>query len=276
FIFCGFISAYENEIIDNQVIVTICFISLITLFLLATFSIGRFEYGERFNGFFNDPNQMAYWAVCVYCSLNLVNKNRAISILGLIILIFIVISTQSRSGLLGILVIVVALIIDNIRLMLASYIKLAVLVMILAVCSITVLVNITLLPKPEVTQKSETLSRVENTDAREQLEIRGYLRPIDYPEFLIFGAGKGLENRFGTTNEIHSSWISIIFYYGIPGTILFSFFIYNVFKENSIVVILIGVAPFIYGISTYGLRTPIFWFFLATLIHAKKNRLYIQ
>jgi hypothetical protein len=105
-----------------------------------------------------------------------------------------------------------------------------------------------------------------------QLEIRGYMRLVEFPQYLVFGAGQGLDGRFMEPfegryiYEIHSSIIAPLFYYGVIGFgLLFSSF-FLMARER-----LVGwqwfvfAAPFVYGLFTYGLRTPIFWIMLATL-----------
>jgi hypothetical protein len=65
------------------------------------------------------------------------------------------------------------------------------------------------------------LKRLLTTDWQSEAKLRGYFRPIDYPKYLIFGAGHGDEARFNSKHEIHSSFLSIFFYYGVFGLILF-------------------------------------------------------
>ena len=97
-----------------------------------------------------------------------------------------------------------------------------------------------------------------------QLRARGYLRLIDYPQYLIFGAGQGMDERFGDldgfTYEIHSSLFGLWFYYGLTGIILFVVAIYKLFNNKANIILLAPV--FVYGLFTYGLRSPYFWLIL--------------
>ena len=49
--------------------------------------------------------------------------------------------------------------------------------------------------------------------AVKQLEVRGYLRIIQYPQYLFFGAGQGMDERFDNINgyEVHSSFAGVLF-----------------------------------------------------------------
>lgn len=97
-----------------------------------------------------------------------------------------------------------------------------------------------------------------------QLQVRGYLRIIDFPQYLVFGAGQGMDERFGEHNgftyEIHSSLFGLLFYYGLAGLILFLMAIYKTFKNKMNIFLLSPL--FVYGLFTYGLRSPYFWLVL--------------
>jgi hypothetical protein len=107
-----------------------------------------------------------------------------------------------------------------------------------------------------------------------QLDARGYDRLYKYPHFLIYGAGQGNENRFitklmsertdGHNYEIHSSLFAVLFYYGFIGLILFLKTIYNFFLFKKNIIFLLPM--FTYGLFTYGLRTPYFWFALGFIV----------
>lgn len=116
------------------------------------------------------------------------------------------------------------------------------------------------------------LDRFSVTDFGEQADLRGYGRPQNYPEFLLFGAGQGLDTRFMSEHEIHSSWVAIFFYYGLIGLTLFIILLWNIFSKLDIAEKLVFFAPMFYGISTYGLRSPIFWFFIASAIFAANKK----
>ena len=93
-------------------------------------------------------------------------------------------------------------------------------------------------------------------------QYRGYDRITNHPGYLILGAGEGGYNRFDTFiegHEIHSSIGTIIFCYGIPGTILFIIFIMSLLKGLPWYYLIYSLPLFAYGLTHMGLRFTIFW-----------------
>lgn len=52
-------------------------------------------------------------------------------------------------------------------------------------------------------------------------EGRGYARIVQWPEYLIFGAGEGILHRWSQSFELHSMFGTLLFSYGLPGLALF-------------------------------------------------------
>lgn len=101
-----------------------------------------------------------------------------------------------------------------------------------------------------------------------QLLARGYMRVVQYPQYLLYGAGQGKDDRFGGLNgdyyEIHSSPVAVLFYYGIVGFLLFAAFLWKLFSSK---INLLFLSPLlVYGLFTYGLRSPYFWLALGFLV----------
>lgn len=108
-------------------------------------------------------------------------------------------------------------------------------------------------------------------------EYRGYDRITNHPEYLVFGAGEGAYNRFDTfiaDHEMHSSIGTIIFCYGIPGTVLFLIFVYSIFKKLPWFYLVYALPLFAYGLTHMGLRFTIFWVVLMMfpIIRAERER----
>ena len=98
---------------------------------------------------------------------------------------------------------------------------------------------------------------------------------------LLFGAVQGYDMRFkevsvgGVYHEIHSSFASPLFYYGVIGFgLLYAAFYLLARDRLRGWQWLVFAAPFVYELTTYGLRTPVFWIMLASLYTiAPSNRL---
>jgi hypothetical protein len=94
---------------------------------------------------------------------------------------------------------------------------------------------------------------------------RGYDRLVNYPEYILLGAGEGAFERFRSAIfafEIHSSFGTILFCYGIPGTLLFCLAIFFICKPHLRIALYI-IPAFIFGTSHQGLRFASFWVMLA-------------
>ena len=249
-------------------------ICLIVLFVLSFFKIGRFDFFPRYNAFFNDPNQMSFWALCVAASFFLLSSIFRINIIyvatAFVMLAFIILSSASRSALVGIIPMLLGLIILN-----KDYFK-TVSTRFLGILFAFILLSYFIYSISGMEQTQYLMDRFVTTDTDLQLSDRGYDRFSDYYQYLIFGAGQGADFRFNSTHEIHSTWAGILFYYGFIGFSLFLFFISKIFFSLSLAEKLIFLSPLFYSFSTFGARTPIFWVFIAIAIFVVYKRLQLK
>ncbi len=106
------------------------------------------------------------------------------------------------------------------------------------------------------------LNEADRADNITEWEYRGYDRISNHPYYLVIGAGEGGYNRFDTfieDHEMHSSIGTIIFCYGIPGTILFLLFIISLLRKLPWYYLIYALPLFAYGLTHMGLRFTIFW-----------------
>lgn len=230
-------------------------------------NLGRYDFEPRYNGLFNDPNQMAFW-VLSSCAIYLyISGNGFKKITVYFLALFLILLTMSRSASVGFLMLTLGLIFSqkgdlNKRIFvfigtLAFFGSLSYFLYSLGVFD------------------SIALRFIEGLDQRDsQVEGRGLFSFLDYPQYLIFGAGQGAHWLYNPTgNEIHSTWLGILFYYGIIGISLFLIFLYQIFKKLSLSNKMILLGPMLYGFTTYSARTLIFWFLLAAfLIFSNNNK----
>jgi hypothetical protein len=96
---------------------------------------------------------------------------------------------------------------------------------------------------------------------------RGYDRIVNYPEYILCGAGEGAYERFRSAlfgSEIHSSFGTLLFCYGITGTVLFSAaLLWLAQADLRSALFLIPAA--VYGSAHHGVRAAFFWLMLAVL-----------
>ncbi|RYZ55237.1 MAG: hypothetical protein EOP49_03280 [Sphingobacteriales bacterium] len=97
-------------------------------------------------------------------------------------------------------------------------------------------------------------------------DYRGYDRMENHPYYMILGAGEGAYNRFDTyidNHEMHSSLGTILFCYGIPGSIMFIIFIVSLLRGLPWTYGIYMVPLIAYGVAHMGLRFTIFYIALA-------------
>lgn len=228
-------------------------------------NLGRYDFEPRYNGLFNDPNQMAFW-VLSSCAIYLyISENGFKKITVYFLALFLILLTMSRSASIGFLMLTLGLIFSQ-KGDLNKRIFVFIGTLVLFGSLSYFLYNLGVFD-------SVVLRFMEGLDQRDsQVEGRGLFSFLDYPQYLIFGAGQGAHWLYNPTgNEIHSTWLGILFYYGIIGISLFLIFLYQIFKKLSLSNKMILLGPMLYGFTTYSARTIIFWFLLAAFLLFSNN-----
>lgn len=245
------------------------FISALSLSIFWITGWGRYDFSApipgggsvvRYNGFFNDPNQMAFWSLCGLAATALLTAARPrIKVIILVVSVSLIALSISRSALLGMIFtasgILISLLNFKNRAMFLTSKKFLI--------GISLLV-ITLL---FLAWSSSMLDRFIMINFSAEAAARGFDRLLTHPQYLLFGAGQGLDQRFESIFEVHSTWIGFLFYYGIIGFSLFSWFVFSLMRQLDWPQRLIASGPFIYGLTTFGARSTMFWIFLASALH---------
>ena len=275
-VYCYFY--YFNIIKFSKKIFIICNLSILFFYF---FNLGEYKFLPRFNAFFYGPGQMAYWSICIFSSHlllfhKIILKKEILYIyLNLFTTALIILISGTRSAFLCLpfffFIFLYFITLFKFNFFSKVFFFIFFIFFILVTLSQEIITN--------------TIDRFLSADYFSHLELRGYSRIIDYPQYLIFGSGQGLDERFYLTSdvidgeliyfsyEIHSSFAAILFYYGIIGFILFILFLYRIFKNLNFIQKTAFILPFIYGLSTYGLRTPIFWVFIGVCVFVSINNL---
>ncbi|NIO42776.1 MAG: hypothetical protein GTO41_23075, partial [Burkholderiales bacterium] len=98
----------------------------------------------------------------------------------------------------------------------------------------------------------------------EELQHRGYDRIWHYPEHLLVGAGEGAFERF-SDRELHSTYGTVLFSYGIVGSILFARIFWQMFCQYGIASLLYLIPAFAFGSTENGLRHSEFWILIVLI-----------
>ncbi|WP_180078356.1 O-antigen ligase [Acinetobacter sp. YH12208] len=229
-------------------------------------NLGRYDFDPRYNGLFNDPNQMAFWVLSTCAIYLYISGSNSKKIIVYSLALFLILLTMSRSASIGFLMLTLGFIFSQkgdlnkrIFVFFGTLVFFGVLSYFLY--NMGVFDNV-------------VLRFIEGLNQRDsQVEGRGLFSFFDYPQYLIFGAGQGAYWLYNPTgNEIHSTWLGILFYYGIVGIFLFLIFLYQIFRKLSLSNKMILLGPMLYGFTTYSARTLIFWFLLATFLLFLNNK----
>lgn len=241
-------------------------ISLIINIIIWAVGAGRYDFSPRYNGYFNDPNQMAFWVLCS-CAIGLILfNNLKFKIIVYSLSFFLILLTMSRSATIGFLLLTLGLVFQH-KSRLDLKIIFSLISLFITIASFFILLHFGFLDNI-VTRFSEGIQQ--NDD---QVSSRGFDILINFPEYLLFGAGQGAYYLYSDTgNEIHSTWLGILFYYGVVGFFLFIYFLFKIFKKLDFAEKIIFLGPMFYGFFTYNARTLAFWFLVAIFLLYSKHR----
>jgi hypothetical protein len=245
----------------------------INIFLqLAIYLIGWSRYHPtdtyRLMGTFNDPNQMAFYiflSILFIYVINRLQKSKLSKVdwaawaVGLLLVVF----SSSVGVLLGLATFGLLLAATHGRKVLKRLKKPTAIIIAascLGVVILTTQINNLGIDIP-------ILSRIENkatkSDGRNILEDRGLDTVIYYPEYLIYGAGEGDYARFPEQknggNEIHSSLIALLFYYGIIPVIFLLKWLYDTTKKVDWLIKIAFIAILIESFTLINYRQPLLW-----------------
>jgi hypothetical protein len=254
-------------------------------FLIYCCGVGRvfYEFWEngatRYMGTFTDPNQLGFYMfiILVYSYLT---KNRKIDIylfpISSILGIFLVIQSKSLSAILGLFVLYVLVCLKFI----IEKLKLNKLIVCAGLIFVTCSVGYYFWPPADFrleTVEYTTVNRIRYklykviyaNGIKDILSERAAEKLVNYPEYLIYGAGEGYYERYypEPVNEIHSSFINLFFAYGvIPFSLLIAWFRKRLKKMNSVSWICF-ISIIVESTFLVNYRQALFWIAWITLFY---------
>lgn len=222
----------------------------------------------KFRGslFFNNPNQLGYYALLAGCLIVLTHRRLKFRLLSssiaLVACAYLALISASRASVLGIVILLVVLLFSNPRIIIAASIAVFALLMVGGPI------------KSSLESSEERVFRSRNTQVG-FFQERGYDRIWQHKEYLVLGAGEGGLSRFAETlivqnMELHSSAGMILFSYGIVGSILFLWFMLRLVQRSQLRSAVILVPPLIYTVAHQGLRFTMLWVLLAVFVGLKE------
>jgi hypothetical protein len=241
----------------------------IVLFTISVLVIASFFYSTNlYRGalFFDSPNQLGYFALLCACLFAMTPANMGLprlwSAIGVSLCAYLAVLSASRASLAGIFVLLFLLVFSNPRtIIIGSLVALA----LMSVGG----------PLANAIDASENRITHDRFSQLTFSEERGYDRLWRFPEYLPLGAGEGGYDRFmnegEARREIHSSFASILFGYGIVGIALFGVFFVRVIRGAPLRNTLMIVPALVYTVAHQGLRFTMFWIVLAVFVVLKEQ-----
>lgn len=246
-------------------------VALIVSFCGVVFETGG---GGRSTGFFNNPNQLAYFSLCALSIVQIMNKGlfslRVINVAALLAGVLSILSASSLGAMAGLCILVIAHFMASNRVVLLLRMGVAVCVLLGGLFFL----NIPMVDVAVQNVESRFLKADEKVSSLS--EERNYDRILQYPGYNLLGAGEGDLSRYGAgALEIHSSFGTLLFCYGIVGLLLFLVVVRKSLHNAPVPVVVVTMAPLVYSLTHMGLRTTFFWLMIGLLwLLYGKNRIH--
>lgn len=231
--------------------------------LLQAFLVIVTDLGSDFRNplFFNNPNQLGYWALLsalIFCILSRSVRVPILYQLAIFIIAFYLIALSNSKAATGSLALLFLIHFSKKWWHLVLGIAFG-LVLFLSIQDTQLIENLIL--------------RLTSGERDNTILARGYMRIAQYPQYLFFGAGEGGAQRFpGAVLEIHSTLGTVVFSYGLFGSILFGNLIWKLYRGSGFANFLYLAPAFVYGLTHQGLRFTHFWILLAVLVACGHQR----
>ena len=221
---------------DNFIVFTRnALIAAVVLELIATVALPNVVRGIRTVGTFNNPNQLGYWTILVSATylLTLGSERLKYRDVGILCILGYVSTLSLSKAAMGSYLVLLA---SALWLQGASARAKFVLGAVFGIGTI-VFVSMSSDGLEQDTLLARALQRFQEIGTREDNTAagRGYDQIWLYPQYMIAGAGEGGYDRFvggvAAHNEMHSTFGTILFSYGIPGSALFLTMLWMVFRR---------------------------------------------
>jgi len=227
--------------------------------------------GVRTQMFFNNPNQLALWGLCLlvilYVLTRLLNTKSSYTIMLLVLCTFFILISASRAALGGAIIFWVFFIIKSRKNLI-----------IFGVASVIAFIIVDFnfdLDLKNFAALEYNFDRFSNNtiSGKQSIGTRGFQRIGENPQYLLFGAGEGAYERFNESIELHSIFASILFSYGIFGLLLYlgAFKLLVVKLSREIMAVILPIILFATVHMT--LRIPLFWITLLFVIYLHEEKI---
>lgn len=259
---CALVHAKRNRRAFLRITVDIVFVTIVVMVVVSFFYRSS---DPRAQLFFSNPNQLGYYTVLSACLFAMAQRplgmSRLKGAIGITSCAYLALLSASRSSLAGVLILLVVLVFSNPRTIIIASIAAIGLVSIGGPIANAIDYN----------EKRATEDRDPNLSFAQE---RGYERIWRSPEYLLTGAGEGANERFvfrkgEKRRELHSSFGTVAFGYGVVGLALLLVFATRVVRGAPLRMSLMLVPALVYTSAHQGLRFTMLWIVLAAFVILK-------
>lgn len=230
--------------------------------------------------FFNNPNQLAFYSLLSLSLLiylySKLKKNAVLFGVAVFSSMILTLSTHSRGAVLSSVLLILLQFVFGDRLVKKL---LAIIVTILMIAFLAANgLNLSIVQCKSSTALEKSVGRLSSLTRGVEARVkkRGYDRIIDYPEYLIFGAGEGGARNFARPGEkkieLHSFLGTLVFSYGVVGFCFAAVLLYLLVRQGGAEVVLYLLPLMAYSMVHNTLRQPFLWLFIALLCFALVSR----
>jgi hypothetical protein len=259
---CALILARKNREAFLRITVEVVFVTIIGMVVSSLFYRTDDYRGQLF---FNSPNQFGFYALLTACLFVMAQRplriSRGKAAIGVASCSYLAILSASRASVAGILVLLLIVLLSNPR---------TILIASLAAIGLVSLGG-PIANALDATEKRVSEDRDPNTSFAEE---RGYDRIWRNPQYLVTGAGEGAYERFvfrdgAQKRELHSSFGTVVFSYGIVGVALLLVFLIRTLRGAPFRMAIVLVPALVYTVAHQGLRFTMFWVVLSAFVILK-------
>lgn len=225
------------------------------------------DQGPRTQLFFNNPNQLALWGLTLLIVINAINiivkEKFAIILAASLLCTFFILLSASKSAVVSSLLFWIFFYVKSRKNIIILTCVILIAFIYGAVSGNIQIENIKLLNYIVDRLSSEQIS------GDSGLAGRGFDRLVEFPQYLFFGAGEGQEERFNSDIELHSTFLNLLFSYGVLGLFFFGKAVLSLFTKSHREVIILFLIISIFSQVHMILRIPLFWATLIILFYVK-------
>lgn len=259
-------------------------IGLVCQTLILITGMGTMYSSGRYMGTFNDPNQFAFFVFSSYLLLILLAEilnNFKFFWCWTILALLLIIQSSSTGMLMGVFLCIALRMISQVVRRKRRFKLFPILAIIggFMLVSNIFLFGITLPHKLEgisIIDRAEQKINKFSGQGKELSGVEAFLtdrqlhKVVAFPYYMVFGSGEGEFSRFiksGDHGEIHSTFPSMLFYYGIIPFLVLLAWIFSQLRGIRIEIWAVYIAVFLESFTLLNQRQPFFWLMLLLASH---------